>query len=77
MLREQGGGRCGRSPVNKGRGRGEAFREVAEAGEGSTCVVRRRSQASGDVKSWGQSLKTWWPQLLVDRRLRLAAIAPE
>ena len=77
MLREQGGGRCGHSPVNKGRGRGEAFREVAEAGEGSTGVVRRRSQASGDRKSWGQSLKTWRPQLLVDSSLRLAAIAPE
>ena len=39
MLRGQGGGRCGRSLVNKGRGIGEAFREEAESGEGSTFVV--------------------------------------
>ena len=39
MLREQGGGRCGRSLVNKGRGIGEGFREEAESGEGSTFVV--------------------------------------
>ena len=77
MLREQGGGRCGHSPVNKGRGRGDTFREVAESGEGSTCVVHSWSQVSGDMKSWGQGIKTWRPQLLVDRSLRLAEITPE
>ena len=39
VLREQGGGRCGRSLVNKGRGIGEAFREEAESGQSSTFVV--------------------------------------
>ena len=63
-------------PVNEGRGRGDAFREGAEAGESSTCVVCNWSQASGDRKSWGQSIKTWRPQLLVDRSLRLAEITP-
>ena len=29
------------------------------------------------MKSWGQGIKTWRPQLLVDRSLRLAAMTSE
>ena len=63
-------------PSKLGEGIGEAYREVADSGEGSTCVVHSWSQVSGDMNSCGQCIKTWSPQLLVYRSLRLAEIKP-